>query len=176
MRPLAPSAERAAAICFCPFQTARHLPRFCIMIRAIALLNGPNLNLLGSREPEVYGRQTLKDIEDHLRTLTDAAGVALEAFQSNHEGALIDQIQAWSKAGIRFGVINPAGLTHTSVALRDCVAGCAIDFIEVHISHIHQREPFRHHSYTAGVCSAQISGLGAFGYEAALRHQLAKLG
>lgn len=146
------------------------------MKRAIALLNGPNLNLLGSREPEVYGRQTLSDIENHLRALAGAAGVDLVTFQSNHEGALIDQIQTWSKDGVRFGILNPAGLTHTSVALRDCVAGCSIDFIEVHISHIHKREAFRHHSYTAAVCSGQISGLGAYGYEAALRHQLTKLG
>ena len=161
---------------FCPFQKGRHLPRCRFMKRVIALLNGPNLNLLGSREPEVYGRQTLSDIEDHLRTVAETAGVDLVTCQSNHEGALIDQIQAWSKEGIRLGILNPGGLTHTSVALRDCVAGCAIDFIEVHISHIHRRETFRHHSYTAAVCSAQISGLGAYGYEAALRHHLVKLG
>jgi 3-dehydroquinate dehydratase-2 len=146
------------------------------MKRAIALLNGPNLNLLGTREPTLYGNATLTDIEQRLQGIAAEAGVELLSFQSNHEGALIDQIQAWSKEGVRFGLINPGGFTHTSVALRDCIAACAVDFIEVHISHIHQRETFRHHSFTAAVCSGQISGLGPSGYEAALRHQIGKLG
>lgn len=141
----------------------------------IALLNGPNLNLLGTREPEIYGHETLHDIENRLHEISTSHSAQLLAFQSNHEGAIIDKIQEWSAEGIQFGIINPGGLTHTSISLRDCIASCSIRLVEVHISHIHQRESFRGHSYTAPVCMGQISGLGTYGYEAALRFILAKL-
>lgn len=145
------------------------------MKSTIALFNGPNLNLLGTREPEIYGHATLNDIETRLREVSAGHGAELVAFQSNHEGAIIDKIQEWSAEGIQFGIINPGGLTHTSVSLRDCIACCSIQLVEVHISHIHQREAFRGHSYTAPVCIGQISGLGVYGYEAALHFILSKL-
>jgi 3-dehydroquinate dehydratase-2 len=117
------------------------------MAKNILLLNGPNLNLLGSREPEVYGSTSLADVERAAVDQAAQAGAKLTAFQSNHEGALIDRIQAAKKEGIDAIVINPGGLTHTSVSLRDALAGVAIPFVEIHISNIHQREAFRHHSY-----------------------------
>lgn len=157
-----------------PFSKELGLATVRCMKTSIALLNGPNLNLLGTREPEVYGSDTLQDVEHRVQELAEASGFSIESFQSNHEGAILDQIQAWSASGIRYGILNPGGLTHTSVALRDCISGCSIDFIEVHISHIHRRETFRHHSYTAAACIGQISGLGTYGYEAAL-HRLIKL-
>lgn len=131
----------------------------------IVVLHGPNLNLLGTREPAVYGRDTLADINRRLTRLADAAGAELATFQSNHEGALIDRVQAARAEGVDFIVINPAGLTHTSVALRDALAGAAIPFIEVHLSNIHAREPFRHHSYFSDKAAGTIMGLGAVGYE-----------
>ena len=112
----------------------------------ILLLNGPNLNLLGTREPQVYGHDTLADVEAAAVKLGASRGVAVDCFQSNHEGALIDCIHAARLDGIAYIVINPGGLTHTSVALRDALAGVALPFIEVHVSNVHQREAFRHHS------------------------------
>ena len=141
---------------------------------AILLLNGPNLNLLGTREPETYGRLTLEDIEQNAAAVADRLGCALECFQSNAEHALIDRIHAAREAGIGFIVINPGAYTHTSVALRDALLGVAIPFIEVHLSNVHARESFRHHSYLSDIARGVITGLGAQGYEfaitAAARH------
>jgi len=139
---------------------------------SILVLNGPNLNLLGTREPQVYGHTTLPMIEAELQQIAADAGVALHCFQSNHEGALIDRIQAARTDGTQQIIINPGGLTHTSVALRDALAGVALPFIEVHISNVHQREEFRHHSYLSGIAAGVIVGLGVNGYRLALRHLL----
>jgi 3-dehydroquinate dehydratase-2 len=134
----------------------------------ILLLNGPNLNLLGTREPAVYGTTTLADVERAAVQQAAAAGVTLACFQSNHEGALIDRIQAARNEGVDAIVINPGGLTHTSVALRDALAGVAIPFVEVHISNIHQREAFRHHSYLSSLAVGVLCGLGTEGYTMAI--------
>ena len=138
------------------------------MAKKLLLLNGPNLNLLGTREPAVYGTATLADIEQAAVAQAQEAGAALEHFQSNHEGALIDRIHAARAEGVDFIVINPGGLTHTSVALRDAFASVAIPFVEVHISNVHQRESFRHHSYLSGIARGVICGLGADGYRFAI--------
>ena len=142
----------------------------------LLVLNGPNLNLLGTREPEVYGRTTLADIEATLVREAAARGATVECFQSNHEGALIDRIQAARTEGVGFIVINPGGLTHTSVALCDALAGVAIPFVEVHLSNIHQREAFRHHSYLSPIAVAVLAGFGAAGYSMALRFACDRLG
>ena len=140
-------------------------------MKKIAILNGPNLDRLGKREPEIYGRATLADLERELRQEFGAVA-ELEFFQSNHEGALIDRIAALAEAKFDGLVINGAAFTHTSVALRDAVAGAALRTVEVHISNIYKREEFRHHSFTAAVCTAVISGLGLEGYHAAVRFLL----
>lgn len=145
------------------------------MAKNILLLNGPNLNLLGSREPEVYGSATLKDVEQAAVAQATAAGARMTCFQSNHEGALIDRIHAARAEGIDAIVINPGGLTHTSVALRDALAGVAIPFIEIHISNIHQRETFRHASFLSAIAVGVICGLGVTGYQAAIEFALRKL-
>lgn len=145
------------------------------MAQHLLLLNGPNLNLLGTREPEVYGKATLADIEQAAKVQAAAARAALEAFQSNHEGALIDRIQAAKNEGVDAIIINPGGLTHTSVALRDALAGVAIPFIEVHISNIHQREAFRHVSYLSAIAVGVICGLGIDGYRLGIDFALKKL-
>ena len=145
------------------------------MAKKILLLNGPNLNLLGTREPEVYGAQTLADVEQAAAAQAADAGAALSCFQSNHEGMLIDRIQAARTEGVDAIVINPGGLTHTSVALRDALAGVAIPFIEVHISNIHRREAFRHHSFLSGIAVGVICGLGVEGYRAAIDFAIKKL-
>ena len=134
----------------------------------ILVLHGPNLNLLGVREPEIYGRETLAEINDRLCAAASARGAALETYQSNHEGALIDRVHAAREEGIDWIIINPGGLTHSSVALRDALAGVAIRFIEVHLSNIHAREAFRHHSYFSAVAVGVICGLGSRGYDLAL--------
>jgi 3-dehydroquinate dehydratase-2 len=133
----------------------------------ILVLHGPNLNLLGRREPEIYGTTTLAQIDARLAELARLRGVQLETFQSNHEGALIDRLHAAMDTcdGV---VINPGGLTHTSVALRDAIASIGLPTIEVHLSNVHQREAFRRRSFVADVAVAQISGLGSRGYELAL--------
>jgi 3-dehydroquinate dehydratase-2 len=138
------------------------------MAKKLLLLNGPNLNLLGTREPAVYGAATLADIESAATAQVAAAGGTLSCFQSNHEGALIDRIHAAREEGIDAIVINPGGLTHTSVALRDAFAGVAIPFIEVHISNVYQREEFRHHSYLSAIARGTICGLGVDGYRFAI--------
>ena len=143
--------------------------------RSVLVIQGPNLNLLGSREPEVYGKATLDDIHQKLATLAKEADIYLEAYQSNHEGELIDRVQKAKKDGVDYIIINPGGFTHTSVALRDALAGVAIPFIEVHLSNIHQREEFRKHSYFSDLAIGVICGLGAHGYALALntiQHQL----
>jgi len=138
------------------------------MAKKLLLLNGPNLNLLGTREPAVYGSATLADIESAATAQAAASGGSLSCFQSNHEGALIDRIHAAREEGIEAIVINPGGLTHTSVALRDALAAVAIPFIEVHISNIYQREAFRHHSYLSAIARGTICGLGVDGYRLAI--------
>lgn len=145
------------------------------MAKNILLINGPNLNLLGSREPEVYGSMTLVDIEHSAVLQARSAGAALVCFQSNHEGALIDRIHAAKTEGVDAIVINPGGLTHTSVALRDALSGVAIPFIEVHISNIHQREAFRHHSFLSALARGVICGFGVEGYRFALEYALHQL-
>ena len=142
------------------------------MAKHLLLLNGPNLNLLGTREPEVYGSTTLADIEQRASLQASKAGATLNSFQSNHEGALIDRIHAARQEGVDAIVINPGGLTHTSVALRDALAGVAIPFVEVHISNVHQRESFRHHSYLSGIAKAVLCGFGVDGYRLAIDHLL----
>ena len=141
----------------------------------ILALHGPNLNLLGTREPAVYGRETLADIDLRLKRQAEAAGVGLATFQSNHEGALVDRVHAARDEGAKFILINPGGFTHTSVALRDALAGVSIPFIEIHLSNIHAREPFRHHSYFSDKAIGTIVGLGAAGYELALTYALLKV-
>ena len=138
------------------------------MAKKLLLLNGPNLNLLGTREPAVYGATTLADIEKAATEQAQGAGATLACFQSNHEGALIDRIHAARLEGVDAIVINPGGLTHTSVALRDALAGVAIPFVEVHISNVHKREEFRHHSFLSSIATGVICGLGADGYRFAI--------
>jgi 3-dehydroquinate dehydratase-2 len=145
------------------------------MAKKLLLINGPNLNLLGTREPQVYGSTTLADVEQAAAAQATAAGSALESFQSNHEGALIDRIHQARQEGVDAIIINPGGLTHTSVALRDALAGVDIPFVEVHISNIHKREAFRHHSYLSGIAVGVICGLGVEGYRAAIDFALKKL-
>ena len=142
------------------------------MATNILLLNGPNLNLLGSREPEIYGASTLADVEAAAIAQAQAAGAVLACFQSNHEGGLIDRIHQAKAEGVDAIVINPGGFTHTSVALRDALASVAIPFIEVHISNIHRREEFRHHSYLSGIATGVICGLGVEGYRLAIDFSL----
>ena len=142
---------------------------------SILVLNGPNLNLLGSREPEVYGKQTLVDINARLLQIAKDAGHHIQFLQSNAEYELIDRIHAARNENINFIIINPGALTHTSIALRDALLGVAIPFIEVHLTNVHKRESFRHHSYLADAAVGTIVGLGAQGYELALQAAFAKV-
>jgi 3-dehydroquinate dehydratase-2 len=141
----------------------------------LLLLNGPNLNLLGTREPQVYGSQTLAQIEAQLAAEAQALGHELLCFQSNHEGALIDRIQQARGEGIGFIVFNPGAYTHTSIALRDALLGVQIPFIEIHLSNVFARESFRHHSYLSDVAAGVIVGLGPLGYRLALQAAHARL-
>jgi len=142
---------------------------------SILVIQGPNLNLLGTREPEVYGKTTLEDIHQRLGEIAKAQSIELNTYQSNHEGELIDRIQKAKQDGVDFIIINPGAFTHTSVALRDVLAGVAIPFTEVHLSNIHQREEFRKHSYLSDIATGVICGLGAIGYELALQAVIARL-
>ena len=135
----------------------------------VLVLNGPNLNLLGSREPEHYGSTTLADIDARLAVLGGEFGVTVECFQSNAEHELVGRVQDAPRAGVRFIIVNPAAFTHTSVALRDALAAVRIPFIELHLSNVHAREPFRRKSYLSDIAVGVIAGLGPIGYELALR-------
>lgn len=141
----------------------------------LLLINGPNLNLLGSREPEIYGADTLADIENRLTDQARQAGHEIDTFQSNAEHDLVDRIHLAIKQAVEFIIINAGAFTHTSVALRDALAGCQIPFIEIHISNIHAREKFRHHSHLSAIASGIIVGLGAYGYDLALQAVIKKL-
>jgi 3-dehydroquinate dehydratase II len=135
----------------------------------LLLLNGPNLNLLGTREPAVYGTETLASIEQRAATVARETGHELGAFQSNAEHELIERVQRARAEGVAFLIINPGAFTHTSIALRDALLATALPFIEVHLSNPQAREPFRRHSYFSDIAAGVISGLGAFGYEVAVR-------
>lgn len=132
--------------------------------------------MLGTREPAVYGSTTLAQVNERLTSLAEAAAVTLQSFQSNHEGALIDRIHAARQEQVEFIIINPAAFTHTSVAVRDALAAVAVPFVEVHLSNVHRRETFRHHSYFSDLAEAVIAGLGPYGYEAALNYALTRIG
>jgi 3-dehydroquinate dehydratase-2 len=136
-------------------------------MKTYLLVNGPNLNTLGSREPQIYGTTTLDEVVARCESVAREAGAMLTAFQSNHEGAIIDFLQQHAAAD--GAIINPGGLAHTSVVLRDAVAACRFPVVEVHISDVTKREPFRHHSYLTDVTANQVIGLGVVGYEVALR-------
>jgi 3-dehydroquinate dehydratase-2 len=142
----------------------------------VLVLHGPNLNLLGTREPKVYGRETLADINARLQATGRRRGVEVRCFQSNAEGALVDRVQAARAEGVGFIVANPAAYTHTSVALRDALSAVAIPFVEVHLSNIHAREAFRRHSYFSDIALGTICGLGGRGYDLALEIALDRLG
>jgi len=142
------------------------------MARKILVLNGPNLDRLGTREPHIYGSTTLADIERDLAAVAAARQVSIAFFQSNHEGALLDRLHAARDEAVDFILINAGALTHTSIALRDALVATAIPFIEVHLSNVHQREEFRHHSYLADRAVGVIAGLGAAGYRYALQYAL----
>ena len=135
----------------------------------ILVLHGPNLNMLGTREPSIYGSETLESINKRLSASAKSEGFAIEAFQSNQEGALIERVQAAKIQGISWIIVNPGGLTHTSVALRDAFASVEIPFIEVHLSNIYSREPFRRHSYFSDLAVGTICGMGSRGYDFALQ-------
>jgi 3-dehydroquinate dehydratase-2 len=149
--------------------------------RRILLINGPNLNLLGTREPHIYGSTTLEDVETQAQAQASELGVQIETFQSNHEGAIVDRIQEAAGRGpnvkgkdlsnrqkVSAIIINPGGLTHTSVIVRDALLGVDIPFVEIHVSNVHAREPWRHHSYFSDKAVAVICGLGVYGYTAAI--------
>lgn len=142
---------------------------------SVLVLHGPNLNLLGTREPQIYGSATLDQINADLIKLSADRGTLLQTFQSNHEGALVDRVQQARGDGTRFIVINPAAFTHTSVAIRDALAGVAIPFVEVHLSNVHRREAFRHHSYFSDIAEAVMAGFGPAGYRYAVDFALSHL-
>jgi len=141
----------------------------------LLLMNGPNLNLLGIREPRIYGHDTLADIESRVKSRAHAAGHDVEAFQSNAEHGLIERIHRAKSEGVAFIIFNPGGLTHTSVALRDALLAVEIPFVEVHLSNVHARENFRHHSFLSDIARGVISGLGPRGYEFALDYAIDSL-
>lgn len=141
---------------------------------SILLINGPNLNLLGTREPHIYGAESLSDVEQAAKDQGQGLGLSISTFQSNHEGFIIDRIHE-ARGNVDWIIINPGGLTHTSVALRDALAGVSIPFVEVHISNVHSREEFRHKSFLSDKAVAVIAGLGTFGYRAAIEFASNKL-
>lgn len=140
----------------------------------ILVLHGPNLNLLGTREPDIYGADTLDTINARLLTTAAVAGIRLETFQSNHEGQLVDRVQAAGNDGTSFILINPGAFTHSSIALRDALLGVGIPFVEIHLSNVHAREAFRRHSYFSDVAVGVICGLGAQGYALALEFAITR--
>ncbi len=144
-------------------------------MRRILLINGPNLNLLGCREPGWYGDVTLPAIEERLKALASARGALLESFQSNAEHELVDRVQALAATPADYAIVNPGAFTHTSIALRDALLAVAVPFIEVHLSNVNAREPFRRHSYFSDIAAGSIVGLGAQGYELALQAALDRL-
>jgi 3-dehydroquinate dehydratase-2 len=144
-------------------------------MKKLLLLHGPNLNLLGSREPEIYGRATLAEINADCQARAEARGYALEAFQSNSEGALLDRLHQAAQEGVSMVIINPGAFTHTSVALRDGLLGVALPFIEVHLSNVHAREAFRRHSYLSDVAIGVITGFGIHSYLLAIDAAVARL-
>jgi 3-dehydroquinate dehydratase-2 len=141
-------------------------------LKPVLLINGPNLNLLGTREPGIYGATTLADIEACLRERARSAGVRLDCFQSNAESELVERVQQAGREGVGFILINPAAYTHTSIALRDALAAVAIPFVEIHLSNVHAREAFRRQSYFSDLAAGVICGLGPAGYEFALDYAL----
>ena len=140
----------------------------------VLLINGPNLNSLGTREPDVYGRTTLASIERDVEMQGAAAGLAVECFQSNHEGAIIDRLYAAKSDGVQFVIINPGAFTHTSIALRDAFAAVGVPFVEVHISNVHAREEFRHRSYLSDLAAGVLVGFGEYGYTMAMDYVIAQ--
>jgi 3-dehydroquinate dehydratase II len=141
----------------------------------LLLVNGPNLNLLGTREPKLYGSKSLAQIETDLISEAERLGHRLQTYQSNHEGELVDRVQKARSDGVAFILLNPGGYTHTSVALRDALLATAIPFIEIHLSNVHAREPFRRHSYFSDIARGVIVGLGPLGYRLALQAAHAQL-
>jgi 3-dehydroquinate dehydratase-2 len=143
--------------------------------RSVLLLNGPNLNLLGTREPHLYGRDTLAQIERRLAARAKSAGVKLECLQTNHEGVAVDRVQQAQRERVGFIILNPAAFTYSSIALRDALAAVQIPFLEVHLSNIHAREPWRAHSHFTAVAVGSILGLGSRGYDLALEYAIERL-
>ena len=143
--------------------------------KSVLVLHGPNLNLLGTREPAIYGRETLEVINRRLLATAKAAGVALECFQTNHEGVIVDRVQEARRQGVGFIILNPAAFTYSSIALRDALTAVQIPFIEVHLSNIHAREPWRAASHFTAVAVGSILGLGSRGYDLALDYAIARL-
>lgn len=141
----------------------------------VLVINGPNLNTLGTREPEIYGSTTLADIEAGLRAQAEGAGLSVDTFQTNHEGAIVDRLHAARTDGTRFVIINPGAFTHTSVAIRDAFAAVQVPFCEVHISNVHAREEFRRHSYLSDLAVGVLAGFGAFGYTMAMSYVIDRL-
>ena len=143
--------------------------------KSVLVLHGPNLNLLGTREPEIYGRETLAVINRRLAARAKATGIGLASFQTNHEGVLVDRVQQARGEGVGFILLNPAGFTYSSVALRDALTAVQIPFIEVHLSNIHAREPWRAHSHFTAVAVGSVLGLGSRGYDLALDYAIGRL-
>jgi 3-dehydroquinate dehydratase-2 len=143
--------------------------------KSVLVLNGPNLNLLGTREPHLYGKETLQIIERRLVAAGKAAGVHVECFQTNHEGVIVDRVQQAKRDGVGFIILNPAAFTYSSIALRDALTAVQIPFLEVHLSNIHAREPWRAHSHYTAVAVGSILGLGSRGYDLALEYAIARL-
>ena len=143
--------------------------------KSVLVLHGPNLNLLGTREPFIYGRDKLETINRRLAATAKAAGIRLEAYQTNHEGVLVDRVQQAKADGVGFILLNPAAFTYSSIALRDALTAAQIPFIEVHLSNIHAREPWRAHSHFTAVAVGSVLGLGSRGYDLALDYAIARL-
>ena len=143
--------------------------------KTVLVLNGPNLNLLGTREPHLYGKETLPMIERRLAATGKAAGVRVECFQTNHEGVIVDRVQQAKRDGVGFIILNPAAFTYSSIALRDALTAVQIPFVEVHLSNIHAREPWRAHSHFTAVAVGSVLGLGSRGYDLALDYAITRL-